>query len=300
MESRSIRYNLLEITLMNRLKTTFLLGLLTALVMAAGYFVGGQQGALLGLVLSALMNFGTYWFSDKMVLGMYGAQEVAADEDPKLHRMVEELCAQAALPKPRIYRVAMGVPNAFATGRNPEHAAVAVTDEIVRILDEKELRAVLAHELGHVKNRDILVSSVAATLAGALSYIAQMAYFASAFGGGDDEEGGNPLGFLGDIVFFLLAPFMAMLIQMAVSRSREFGADAAGAKMSGTPLALASALKKLEAYSHAAPLEAEPKNEATAHLFIVNPFRASFIMSLFSTHPSTEDRVARLEKMAGM
>jgi heat shock protein HtpX len=281
---------------MNQLKTTLLLGLLTALVMAAGYFVGGQQGALIGLILSAVMNFATYWFSDKMVLSMYGAKEVSAEEDPQLHGMVEGLAAEAGIPKPRIYRVAMPVPNAFATGRNPEHAAVAVTDEIVRILDEKELRAVLAHELGHVKNRDILVSSVAATLAGALSYIAQMAYFASAFGGGDEEEG-NPLGFLGDIVFFLLAPIMAGLIQMAVSRSREYGADATGAKISGTPLALASALKKLENYSHARPLEAEPKNEATAHLFIVNPFRASFIMSLFSTHPSTEDRIARLEKM---
>jgi heat shock protein HtpX len=283
---------------MNTLKTTFLLGLLTALVMAAGYFVGGQQGALIGLGLSAVMNFATYWFSDKMVLAMYGAKEVAVEDAPRLHQMVEELAKEAGIPKPRVYRVAMPVPNAFATGRNPEHAVVAVTDEIVRILDEQELRAVLAHELGHVKNRDILVSSVAATLAGALSYIAQMAYFASMFGGGEDEEGGSPLGFLGDIVFFLLAPVMAMILQMAVSRSREYGADAAGAKISGTPLALASALRKLENYSQAAPLVAEPKNEATAHLFIVNPFRASAIMSLFSTHPSTEDRIARLEKMA--
>jgi heat shock protein HtpX len=283
---------------MNTLKTTFLLGLLTALVMAAGYFVGGQQGALIGLLLSAVMNFATYWFSDKMALAMYGAKEVAVEDAPRLHQMVEELAKEAGIPKPKVYRVAMPVPNAFATGRNPEHAVVAVTDEIVRILDEQELRAVLAHELGHVKNRDILVSSVAATLAGALSYIAQMAYFASMFGGSEDEEGGNPLGFVGDIVFFLLAPVMAMIIQMAVSRSREYGADATGAKISGTPLALASALRKLENYSQAAPLVAEPKNEATAHLFIVNPFRASAIMSLFSTHPSTKDRIARLEKMA--
>lgn len=278
-----------------RLKTTLLLGGLTALILAVGYYVGGQQGALIALVLSAVMNLGSYWFSDKIVLALYKAKEIPVADNPTLHAMVEELAHKAHLPKPRLYLVDMPVPNAFATGRNETHAVIAVTSGILELLSERELRGVLAHELSHIKNRDILVSSIAATLAGAISYLAQMAYWGGAlFGSRDNEQqgGGNTLGML---ALLILTPIIATLLHLAVSRSREYLADETGAHISEDPHSLASALKKLHGYSKVHPLIGEPKHEATAHMFIVNPFKPSLLMSLFSTHPPVEERVKRLE-----
>jgi heat shock protein HtpX len=277
---------------MNALKTVLLLGALTGLVLGAGYYIGGQEGLAFAFVIAAIMNFGSYWFSDKIVLRMYGAKIAEPQEVPNLHRIVEDLASRAGMAKPGIAVVDLPVPNAFATGRNQHHAVVAVTPSLVRALDEPELRAVIAHELGHVKNRDILISSVAAALAGAVSYLAQMVIF---FGGGRDREGGNAFGL---IAFVILTPIMAAIIQLAISRAREFGADAAGAEMCGSPRNLASALQKLDAIAHRMPLGGQPKHEATAHLFIVNPFRMSFLARLFSTHPSLEERLERLERMA--
>lgn len=278
-----------------RLKTVLLLSGLTALVLAIGYYFGGQQGALIALILSAIMNLGSYWFSDKIVLSLYKAREIPEEENISLHRMVEELAHKANLPKPRLYYVDMPVPNAFATGRNETHAVVAVTAGILELLDERELRGVLAHELSHIKNRDILVSSIAATLAGAISYLAQMAYFSGTlFGSRDSRDGGNTLGAL---ALLLLTPIIATLLHLAVSRSREYLADETGADISHDPHSLASALKKLHGYSQNHPLVGEPKHEATAHMFIINPFKPSLLMSLFSTHPPVEERVKRLEAL---
>lgn len=280
---------------MMRLKTTLLLGGLTALVLAVGYYFGGQQGALVALVLSTVMNFGSYWFSDKIVLKMYGAKEIPVQQNPKLHALVEELARKANLPKPKLCLVDMPIPNAFATGRNEQHAVVAVTSGILQLLNENELRAVLAHELSHIKNKDILVSSIAATLAGAISYLAQMAYWGGAiFGSRDDDEGRGNM--FGGLALLILTPIIATLLHLAVSRSREYLADDTGAQVSQDPQSLASALKKLHGYSQSHPLVGEPKYEATAHLFIVNPFKPSFLMSLFSTHPPMEERVKRLER----
>jgi heat shock protein HtpX len=283
---------------MARFKTTLLLGGLTALVLAAGYYFGGEQGALIALLLSAAMNFGSYWFSDKIVLALYGAKEIPIQENPRLHEMVKELAQKANLPKPRLCMVDMVVPNAFATGRNEKHAVVAVTSGILQLLNERELRGVLAHEVAHIKNRDILISSIAATLAGAISYLAQMAYFAGMFAGSrsndDSRDGGNAFG---AIALLIVTPIIATLLHLAVSRSREYLADETGSHISKDPESLASALKKLHQSSRAHPLIGEPKYEATAHLFIVNPFRPSFLMSLFSTHPPVEERVKRLEVM---
>jgi heat shock protein HtpX len=276
---------------MNALKTVLLLGALTGLVLGAGYYIGGQDGLTFAFVIAVIMNFGSYWFSDKIVLRMYRAKIVEPQEAPVLHRIVDDLVARAGMAKPGIAVVDLPVPNAFATGRNQHHAVVAVTPSLVRALDEPELRAVIAHELGHVKNRDILVSSVAAALAGVVSYLAQMVIF---FGGGRDREGGNALGL---IAFVILTPIMAAIIQLAISRAREFGADEAGAEMCGSPRDLASALQKLDAIAHRMPLAGQPKHEATAHLFIINPFKTSLIRRLFSTHPSLEERLERLESM---
>jgi heat shock protein HtpX len=278
---------------MATLKTTILLGLLTALVIGIGYFVGGQQGALIGLVLSAIMNFGSYWFSDKFVLSLYGATAISETENPQLHRIVAELAESAAIPKPRLYLVNLPVPNAFATGRNENNAVVAVTSGLLTLLNEEELRGVIAHELSHVKNRDILVSTIAATLAGAVSYIAQMAYWGSAFSSRDDEGGGSMLSMM---VLLILTPIIATLLHLAVSRSREYLADETGARVSKDPRSLASALKKLHGFAGTHPLVGEPKYEATAHLFIVNPFKPSILMSLFSTHPPVLERIRRLEQ----
>jgi len=284
---------------MNTFRTTILLAVLTALLVWIGDMLGGRQGAVIALVIAGGMNFFSYWFSDKIVLKMYRGQEITANDDPELYGLVNDLATRAGLPMPKVYIIPEETPNAFATGRNPQHAAVAVTQGIRRILNKRELAGVLGHELSHVVNRDILVSTIAATLAGAISYMAQMAQWAMIFGGNrdrDDEGGGNIFGL---IVMMIVAPLAAMLIQMAVSRSREYGADAGGAKITGDPLALASALKKLHIGSQQIPLQASPAAaNATAHMFIVNPLTGRSMAALFSTHPPMEERVRRLEEMA--
>ena len=286
---------------MNTFRTTILLAVLTVLLIWIGDMLGGRQGAIIALLLAGGMNFFSYWFSDKIVLKMYGGQEVSAQDDPELYGMVQDLTQRAGLPMPKVYVLPQDTPNAFATGRNPEHAAVAVTDGIRRILTKRELAGVLGHELSHVKNRDILVSTIAATLAGAIGYLAQMAQFAMFFGGNrdrDDEGGGGNI--IGLIVMMIVAPIAAMLIQMAVSRSREYGADEGGAKVTGDPLALASALRKLHMGAQNIPLQVNNATaNATAHMFIVNPLTGAGLASLFSTHPPMEERIARLEAMAG-
>jgi heat shock protein HtpX len=275
---------------MNSMKTALLLGFLTGLFLLGGYLLGGGQGALLALLLAGVMNFVAYFFSDKIALSAYRARPVTPAEAPKLYAIVERLAQKAGIPMPRLYVVSDPALNAFATGRNPHHAAVAATSGILEALDEKELEGVLGHELSHVLNRDILISSVAATLAGALTYLVQFAYFVPR-GGGDDRRGSNPLAFL----FLLVAPIAAMLIQLAVSRSREYGADATGAHLTGEPKELASALQKLQGASKQIPLSgADP---ATAHLWIVNPLKGGGLMALFSTHPPIEDRIRRLLAM---
>ena len=285
---------------MNGFRTTILLAMLTALVVWIGQMVGGPNGAMMALLLAGAMNFISYWFSDKIVLKMYRAQEITANDDPELFGIVQELAGRGGLPMPKIYMIPEEAPNAFATGRNPEHAAVAVTQGIRRILNKRELAGVLGHELSHVKHRDILISSIAATLAGAISYLAQMAQWAAIFGGGrsrDDEGGGG--GVFGLLFMMIVAPIAAMLIQMAVSRSREYMADDGGAKLSGDPLALASALRKLQMGAQNIPLDVNPATQnATAHMFIVSPLSGSGFASLFSTHPAMEERIARLEAMA--
>jgi len=275
----------------NSIKTALLLGALTALIMVIGRYLGGQQGMVIAFVLAIVMNFGSYWFSDKIVLRMYRARPVSEAEAPDLHRMVRQLAQQAGLPMPKICVMPSESPNAFATGRNPEHAVVAVTQGILRLLDENELKGVLAHELAHVKHRDILIGSIAATLAGAIMMVASMARWAALFGGlggRDDDDGG---GVIGLIAMSILAPMAAMLIQMAISRSREYAADAAGASFSGSPRGLASALKKIASSSRRVPMRAEP---ATAHMFIMNPLSGKSLMNLFSTHPPVEKRIERL------
>src|ERR1044071_1751188 len=284
---------------MNGFRTTILLAALTALVVWIGHMFGGPNGAVIALVIAGAMNFFSYWFSDKIVLRMYSAQEIAPNQDPELYGIVQNLTARAGLPMPRVYIIPEETPNAFATGRNPEHAAVAVTQGIRRILDKRELAGVLGHELTHVKNRDILISSIAATLAGTISYIAQMAQWAAIFGGGgrDREEGGSNIFSL--LFMMIVAPLAAMLIQMAVSRSREYMADAGGAKISGDPLALASALRKLHMGAQNIPMQvSDATASSTAHMFIVNPLSGGGLANLFSTHPAMEERIARLEAMA--
>jgi heat shock protein HtpX len=276
---------------MNALKTTFLLGLLSALLIVLGRLFGGDQGMIIALALAAAMNFFSYWFSDRLVLAMHRAQPVSREQAPELFNILERLTARAGLPMPRVYVLPEDAPNAFATGRNPEHAAVAVTQGILRLLNQEELEGVLAHELGHVKNRDILISSIAATLAAAVMVLANMARWAAILGTGDrDERGGsNPLVLL---VTALLAPFAAMLIQMAVSRSRVYQADQTGAEMAGNPYGLANALGKLEGASRRIPmLTAGP---ASSHLFIVKPLTGASFASLFSTHPPIRERIRRL------
>lgn len=276
-------------------KTTLFLGVLTGLFLGIGYLVGGPTGAVIALGIAAVMNFGMFWFSDKLVLKMQGAKPLDENEYPEIPQMVAELAQADNLPMPRLYVMDTPIPNAFATGRSPKRAAVAVTTGIQQLLSYEELKAVLGHELGHVKNRDMLVSTIAATLAGAIAFIAEMAFWSSLFGGGDDEEGGaNPVA---AIALMILAPIMAMLIQMAVSRSREFLADRHGAKLMGGGRELASALAKIEGWKHQAPpLQASPTQNATAHLMFNNPFSGGGVASLFSTHPKTEDRIKRLQQ----
>ncbi len=281
----------------NTLKSVILLGTLTGLLVVMGRVLGGNAGMILAFGLAVALNFASYWFSDRIALKMAGAREVSPEEAPQLHAIVDELAYRAGLPKPRVAIVESPSPNAFATGRDKDHAVVAVTTGIVQILNRDELMAVLGHELGHVKNHDILISSIAATIAGAITMLAQMLQFAAFFGGlgsrDGDGEGTNPFAALAMII---LAPIAAMLIQMAISRSREYGADDTGAHIVGDPLALASALEKLETGSRQVPLDVNP---AAAHLFIVNPLSGRALAGLFSTHPPLAERVKRLRQMAG-
>lgn len=279
---------------MNTMKTFLLMGLMTVLLVFVGRLLGGQSGMVMAFFFAVIMNLGTYWFSDRLVLRMYKAREVTRAESPDLLGVVEELAGRAGLPMPRVYVIPDEQPNAFATGRDPNHAAVAVTEGILKTLSRDELRGVLGHELAHVKHRDILIGAVAATMAGAISMVANMAQWAMIFGGGrsDDREGGSHAG---GLVMMIVAPIAAMLIQMAISRSREFLADEGGAQFSGNPLSLANALRKLEKKAEQIPMDASP---ATAHMFIVNPLSGGGLMKLFSTHPPMEERIARLEAMA--
>ena len=272
----------------NGLKTALLLGALSGLLLLLGEYLGGQQGLILAFAFAALMNLGSYWFSDKIVLRMYHAQEV--DPSHPLYQMTQRLAQKAGLPMPKVYIIPDSSPNAFATGRNPQHAAVAATEGIMKVLAPHELEGVIAHELAHVRHRDILISSVAATIAAAVMMVARMAMYAGMFAGGrDDREGGsNPIALFAMMIF---APMAAMLIQMAISRSREFAADAGAAQITGNPHALAEALRKIDAIAKRVPLDANP---ATAHMFIVKPFSGQGLMSLFSTHPPTEARVQAL------
>ena len=276
----------------NWFKTTLLLGVMTLLIVWIGRLLGGQQGMIFAFVLAIGMNFFSYWYSDKIVLKMYQAREVTASESPELYQIVSRIAERAHLPMPRIYVIPQEAPNAFATGRNPEHAVVAVTEGLLKLMNRDELEGVLSHEMAHVRNRDILIGSIAATMAGAIMIIASMARWAAFFGGGsrDDSQGGG-LGGIGLIAMSILAPIAALLIQMAISRSREYQADESGAGFSGHPEGLASALEKLGAYSKRLPMRASPQ---TAHMFIVNPLSGKSMMNLFSTHPPLEERIARL------
>lgn len=275
---------------MNTIKLVLLLSSLAGVLMIVGYFVAGKIGVAVAFILSLLLNFGSYWYSDRIVLKMYGAQEVSAESSPVLYDTVRDLVRRANLPMPRVYIMEQETPNAFATGRNPEHAAVAVTTGIMKILDRNELSGVIAHELSHIQNRDTLIGTVAATMAGAVVMVATVARWGAVFGLGEDG-GGRTVGLIATAV---IAPVAATLIQMAISRSREYLADASGARMSGRPKALASALAKLSRGAQLKPLDANP---ATAHLFIVNPLSGNRVMNLFSTHPPIEKRIERLMKM---
>ena len=280
----------------NIFKTALLLAVLTIMLVFLGGAIGGRQGMVIAFFFALAMNFFSYWFSDKIVLRMYGARPITEAEAPRLHGIVRQLALRAQIPMPPVYLIGSDTPNAFATGRSPEHAAVAVTEGILRILNDEELEGVLAHELSHVKNRDVLISTIAATLAGAITMLAHMGQYAAMFGGarrdGDEEGGGNPIVLL---IMAIVAPIAAMLVQLAVSRSREYQADATGAALAGRPWGLASALEKLQVAQQVAPMDANP---ATAHLFIVNPLSGRSLMNLFSTHPPLEDRIARLRAMA--
>lgn len=278
---------------MNFLKTTVLLATLTGLLVAVGGLIGGTGGAVIFLVFAGVMNFGAYWFSDKFALRMAGAREIAESDDPRLYNLVREVAELSRMPMPRVFIIQNESPNAFATGRNPQHAVVAVTTGIQRLLTERELRGVLGHEMGHVKNRDILTSSIVATVAGAISMIAQMLMWSSLFGGGDRDR--NPIV---SILVMLLAPVAATILQMGISRQREYGADQTGAKVTGDPEALASALEKLQRGVEARPMQDSPAQEAVSALYIVKPFRGGQGMSnLFSTHPPLEERIRRLRAM---
>jgi heat shock protein HtpX len=277
---------------MNYIKTAMLMVILTLLLVFAGGALGGKSGMTFALIMAFFMNFITYFFSDKIVLKMYKAREVTEAEAPVLHRIVRRLSQKAGMPMPKVYIIPDMSPNAFATGRNPNHAAVAATEGIMQLLSEEELAGVMAHELAHVRHRDILIGTIAATVAGAISYLAQMAQWAMIFGGRhDDDEGGNPVA---SLVMMIVLPIAAMLIQMAISRSREYAADEGGARLHGNPHALANALRKLHKGTQMIPMHATP---ATSHMMIVNPFSGGAVMKLFSTHPPVEERIARLESL---
>jgi heat shock protein HtpX len=279
---------------MNQVKTFFLMVILTVILVGLGSFIGGKNGAMLAFAVALAMNFVSYWFSDRIVLAMYGAKEITEAQAPDLYNILASLSQRASIPMPRVYVIENDSPNAFATGRNPEHSAVAVTTGILRILNRQELEGVLAHELSHVKHRDILISTVAAALAGAITMLANWARFSLFFGGRDDEEGGGNI--VSVILFSMVAAFAAVLIQLAISRSREYLADEGGAQLAGNPLFLANALRRLEAGVLRNPME--DANPSTGHMFIVNPFSAKGVLALFSTHPPLEERIRRLEDMA--
>jgi heat shock protein HtpX len=275
----------------NTIKTTLLLGLLTGIILWFGGYLGGQNGMVIAFMFALIMNFGAYWFSDKIVLAMYRAQEVDPTQAPELYRIVERLAQSSGIPTPRVFIIPSESPNAFATGRNPHHAVVAVTQGILKMMDNQELEGVIAHELSHVKNRDILISSIAATLAGAIMVLGSMVRWAAIFGGvgrDDDNRGG---GILGLVVMAIVAPLAAMLIQLAISRTREYQADATGAQVAGNPYGLARALEKLGKATKRIPMNANP---ATSHMFIVNPLSGHRMLNLFSTHPPLEERINRL------
>ena len=281
---------------MNHVKTGLLLAGLTIILVLFGRVLGGANGMLIAFGIALVMNVGAYWFSDKIVLSMYKAQPVTPEQAPELYHMVARLCERAALPMPKLYIIPDPTPNAFATGRDPNHSAVAVNEGLLRILDPHEVEGVVAHELAHIKNRDTLISTVAATIAGAITMLANMAQFAAIFGGfgrSDDDDGG--MNVVGLLVMAIVAPIAAMILQLAISRSREYLADRTGGQICGRPLALAGALRKLETSAGIRPMHADP---ATAHMFIVNPLRGQSFAKLFSTHPATEERVARLEAQA--
>jgi heat shock protein HtpX len=282
---------------MDTLKTTFLMAFLTAILLFAGVAIGGRGGAAVALIFAGMMNFGAYWFSDKIVLRMYRAVEVSESDAPQLHLIVKDLAMRAKLPMPKVYVINNNTPNAFATGRNPNHAVVVITTGITKILTKGELAGVIGHELAHIQNRDILVSTVAATIAGAISYLAYMAQWAMMFGGGrrGKRGGGHPLVL---ISMMIVAPLAAMIVHMAISRTREYGADKGGAAICGNPIYLANALRKLESANRQLPM-ANAK-EATAHMFIVNPLRGGGMLKWFNTHPPIAERVKRLEAMAGL
>lgn len=277
------------------LKTAFLLGILTLAFVFIGRLIGGTSGMTIALILAVVMNFISYWFSDKIVLAMYRAKEVTPDQAPRLYDMVRNVAAQAQIPMPKVYVIPTATPNAFATGRNPDHAAVAVTDGIMKLLEPHELEGVIAHEIGHIKNRDILIGSIAATLAGAIGYLANMAQWAlifGGFGGNSDDEGAGSLA--GSLLLIIVAPIIAIIVQLAISRAREYKADETAARLTRRPLSLATALQKISYGAERIPLQANP---GTAHMFIVNPLRGG-LAGLFSTHPPMEERVKRLEMLS--
>ncbi len=281
---------------MNQVKTYILMALLTILLVWVGSLLGGRTGAIFAFIFAAVMNFSVYWFSDRIILKMYRAQEVTEAETPGLHRVVRELAQRGRLPMPKVYIIQNEAPNAFATGRNPQHAAVAVTTGIMKLLNEDELKGVLAHELSHIRHRDILIGTIAATIAGAISFIATMARWSAIFGGfGDDKEGGGMAHLIAVLVLTTLASFAAILIQLAISRSREYHADEGGGQLAGNPLYLASALAKLDAGAKRIPMQVNP---STAHMLIVNPLSGRGVQKLFSTHPPIEERIRRLKAMA--
>jgi heat shock protein HtpX len=286
---------------MNYLRTAILLAGMTALFLAIGFLLGGQTGMMIALLFALGTNLFAYWNSDKMVLSMYGAHEVDESSAPQFYAIVRQLADRAGLPMPRVYIIESDQPNAFATGRNPEHAAVCASTGLLRMLTHEEIAGVMAHELTHVKNRDILTMTITATIAGAISMLANFAFFfGGMFGGAGNDNRNNPLGIVGTLLVAILAPIAAMLVQMAISRTREYAADRGGAEICGHPLWLASALEKLDNAAHAIPNPAADANPATAHLFIVNPLSGRSLGNLFATHPSMEDRIRRLREMAGV
>jgi len=281
---------------MNVFKTVILLTALTLLLIFIGQLVAGPAGALVAFIIALLMNLVSFWFSDKIVIGMYRGREILPSDEPRIHRMVSNLSQAANIPKPRIYLIPLNVPNAFATGRDPKHASLALTEGILRTLNEEELEGVISHEIAHIKNRDILIGTIAATLAGAIMTIAYWARWIAFLGSGDEDRGG--IGLIGILLLSILAPLAATIVQMAISRTREYQADETGAHLSGKPLALANALEKLEMVARRNPLGGG--SPATSHLFIVNPFRGGFLFRLFSTHPPIEERIRRLRALAGI